>query len=157
LTPTVAASVDFLNTFSATYDNYLILGTGLIPSSLDQLSFQFANAGTADSGSKYYQLYAPNGNSTTLYTFGYICGDNIYTSGRGLNFVANICNANSTTSDKSYTVNNTVQDNATRRAFYSEATVYSSANAISGMHLFWAGAANFTAVGKIRIYGYSNS
>lgn len=156
LTPTAAANVDFLSTFSSTYDNYLIVGEGILPSSPDSISFRFANAGTVDSGSNYYQITSSGGNSNTAVTNGYVRGSSVYTSG-GCDFTMTVQNVNSTTLNKSAQANSVAQSNATFRSQSCDATGYSNTSAISGMRLFWAGAANFAASGKIRIYGYANT
>lgn len=154
LTPTAVANIDFLSTFSSTYDNYLIVANGIIPSAGDSLSFRFANAGVVDSGSNYYQISGSGGNASTAQTSGYLRAGSTFTSG-GADFVATVRNVNATATQKSIQSDSVAQSNSTFRTQGIDATSYSAANAVSGMRLFWASGSNFTASGKIYVYGYT--
>ena len=157
LTPTAAANVDFLSTFSSTYNAYLVLGEGLCPSANDQLRFQFAVAGAADSGSNYYvsTVGTPATSSTTAGTG----TGNTGTAGKGASFQMTIQNANDATSNiKSAIVSCLVENNtASNFAHESRGIAYVAANAISGIRFFWNSASNFKAQGKVRVYGISNT
>ncbi len=154
LTPTAAANVDFLTTFTSSYNNYLILGEGIKPSSDDFVAIRFANAGTVDTGSKYYSPThggaAGAGSQATL-------SPTVYATGKGLGFSVEVFNANDATNAKTGSINATSQNAATTFDSRIAGIGYDGANAISGFRLFWSGGANFAAVGKVRVYGYSNS
>lgn len=159
LTPTAATNVDFLTAFTSAYDNYLIIGDGLKCSADDSLALRFAVAGTSDTGSNYaassntaygYNITA-TATSVTL-----IAG--LTTAGKGCGFSLTVRNANDATNIKCFDSQAQGQNSATPGwVLYGVAGVYFAANAISGLSLFWSGGANFTATGKVRVYGYSNS
>lgn len=156
ITPTVATTVDFLTTFSAAYDSYLIVGVGVGPDIADILAVRVANAGSVDTGSKYY--------GTTMGTQDVTLDTNVRVSDasilatKKINFQIVVSNVNDATHVKGLTLNSVAQDNATPSFVgYSRWGAYDSANAISGFRLYWTGANSFTATGKIRVYGYNNS
>lgn len=153
-TPTAAANVDFLTTFTSSYNNYLILGEGIKPSADDFVAIRFANAGTVDAGSKYYSPThggaAGAGSQATL-------SPTVYATGKGLGFSVEVFNANDATNAKTGSISATSQNAATTFESRIAGIGYDGANAISGFRLYWSGGANFTAVGKVRVYGYSNS
>lgn len=158
LTPTAAANVDFLSTFTSTYDNYLVVAEGLTNNagaSTDQLLMRLANAGAADSGSKY----AIAGNvATTLVGTSFGFAGNVLGNGKGITFQARICNVNDSTNLKIAFFDTGCQSAATPQyQFTTYGGAYDSANAVSGFTLYWSGGANFGATGKVRVYGYNNS
>lgn len=163
LTPTAAAAVNALTTFTSSYDAYVIVGEGIAPSANDKLQFQFAVAGTLDTGSNYYAT--PNYSSsagTSATASGQICGvaaANVGTSGKGLTFVLNVVNANDATSGIKTLSASSVFENSTANNYnaINLLNAYIAANAISGIGFFWASASNFKAQGKIRIYGHNNT
>lgn len=158
LTPTAAANVDFLTTFSSTYDNYLIIGDGLKPAANDTLVFRFANAGTADSGSNYAGAANTTANNVTATATSFNLIANITSAGIGAGFVLSVRNANDATNIKTFDSQAQGQNAATPSwGLWGSAGVYVAANAISGIRFFWSGASNFSATGKIRVYGYSNT
>lgn len=154
LTPTVSANVDALNVFSSTYDNYLIVANGIIPSVGDSLAFRFAVTGSVDSSSSYYTMLLGS-NTSTASTSGYIRSSSVYTSNGG-SFVANVNNVNASTG-KQLLSNSLAQSNATFRSSSADVTDFSVSSVVTGIRFFWSGGANFTANGKIRIYGISNA
>lgn len=157
LTPTAAANVDFLTTFSASYDNYLILGEGLNNGSgTDNISIRLANAGSVDSGSNYSSLTTAPGSSITFDTSALVTGNSLNTV-RGLNLQAVIKNVNDASNLKSILSHAVSQDlNTPRVRSYSNNIAYIG-GAVSGFRLFWSGGASFAAQGKVRVYGYQNS
>lgn len=159
LTPTAAANVDALSTFTSSYDNYLICGTGILPAADDTLRVRFANAGTVDSGSNYFFRAVESATAvTTAATSGIAHSNNTTSAGKGLNFALHISNANDAANIKSSTGKAAYQTNATPGYIMEGAHfVYSAANAVSGVRFFWDGGVNFAAAGKIRIYGYNNA
>jgi hypothetical protein len=157
LTPTAAANVDFLSTFSASYDNYLIIGTGLLPATSDNLTMRFANAGAVDTAANYAPLTMGTSTQTTTAS-SMVIVPNIYPSGKGGNFSILIENANDATNGKGVTGSGSGQDGVTPSwNHYSVNCFYFKTAAVSGVRFYWASGANFVAGGKIRVYGYSNT
>lgn len=161
LTPSVAANLDGLSVFSATYDGYLLVGEGLIPSADDALLMQFANAGVVDTGTHYAFL---SGVATGTLTYGastsiaIVSGSSVEaTSSRGLNFVIYVWNVNSATLEKSSWGTAQFQNNAGTNSTYLATIGGYNDIAVSGVRFKWTGGSNFTASGKVRIYGLANS
>jgi hypothetical protein len=157
LTPTAAASVDALTTFSSTYDNYLIELDGILPAANDVFWIRVANAGTVDSGSNYSQAIVHNSAGTLTNSAAVFAGTTT-TAGKGLSGYVLIHNANDATNLKAISVFSVSQTAATPGWTGTIASyAYFAANAISGVRFLWAAASNFSATGKIRIYGMQNS
>lgn len=156
LTPTAAANVDFLSTFSATYDSYLIVGTGIKPAADDTLQFRVANAGTADTASNYYEAADDVAGTTAAATQN--VGITTTSAGQGLCFSILIENANDATNLKTMFIKAMGQSAATPAYTSRDKNVaYKAAAAVSGGRLYWLGGSNFSATGKIRIYGLTNT
>ena len=155
ITPTAAATVDFLSTFSSTFDNIAIMGTGLKPSVTDQLYMRGANAGAVDSGSNY--AVSPSGSSTSGTQTSVDVSATVYASGKGCNFRVDILNANDATNGKLILVHGAAQESSTPAWHSMNAAIFYAGVALSGVRFFWNGGANFSAQGKIRVYGYNNS
>ena len=160
LTPTAAATVNALTSFSASYDNYRIIGQGLLPASDDTLMMRVAVAGSLDTGSNYTN----NGNgfaettseSTTTATFCQI-STTVLAAGKGCCFVIDIINANDATNIKGILGKFIAQKSATPGWVTAGVELgYFGANALSGVGFFWNSGSNFVATGKIRIIGYNN-
>ena len=157
LTPTAAANVDALSAFGSTYDNYLIILSGIQPSSSDTLAMRFANAGSADSGSNYYIVDFNLTETTSAAQIG-LSTSSVLSGGKGADFVIQVLNANDSSQAKAVIVTGIFHVNATPTyKTVGRSGVYVAANAISGVRFFWTGGANFSATGKIRIYGYNNT
>lgn len=158
LTPTAAANVDALSTFSSTYDNYLIIGQGLKPATDAALLLRFGVAGTADAGSNYSAAAAYGTQTTSTGTSTVVTSTNVLAAGTGASFVIHVLNANDATNAKIVSSATAGQTAATPGwTGYGFASVYFAANAVSGVRFLWTGGANFAATGKIRIYGYNNT
>ena len=160
LAPTAAANVDFLSTFSATYDNYLITGNGINFSATDALRLRLAVSGTADSGSNYQNNgNGPGINASATSTSSNV-SYNVNSSGLGCSFSILITNANSAVSFKNIVVSTNSNDTAapsTSYIYMDQINTYFAANAVTGFRLFASGGSNFTATGTVRVYGYKNS
>jgi hypothetical protein len=155
LTPTAAANVDALSTFTASYDNYLIIGQGILPASTDSLYMRLGAAGAADTGNNYCATVV-GGAAGTAGAFIRVVDSAVNTYGCG--FVMHVVNANDATNPKAVLWNEEHQSAATPAFSVSAAgAAYTAANAITGIRLYWQGGANFAATGKIRIYGYNNT
>lgn len=158
ITPTAAANVDFLTTFTASYDNCYIAGNGLNAALQDTLKFRFAVAGVVDAGSNYYTFVTSGGFSTTTSATSGLIESGLVVTTKGLSFSATILNVNDATNAKGLLANSIYQSNGTPTYSSEDArTIYPAANAISGIRFFWSGGNNFAATGKIRVYGYNNS
>lgn len=156
LTPTVSVSVDFLTTFTSTYDNYLVLGEGIVGAASQVFTIRFANTGVVDTGS-VYQVANSGSDAGAAATSMAVTDQNIKTAGAGCNFVMHIMNVNATTQIKSVIINGTCQDAASAYGSVARHGVYTGSSAISGIRFLWSGGTTFTAQGKIRIFGYQNS
>lgn len=155
LTPTAAANVDFLTTFSSTYDNYLVIGEGLKPSGDDGLRMRFAVAGTVNTGSVYF---SPSNDAATTAVSALLITNNTTSAGLGCGFTMSIHNANDTTNLKTGVSQVLGQSGAGPNVnFTSFGIAYNAANAISGLRLYWVSGSNFAATGKVRVYGYANT
>lgn len=158
LTPTVAANVDFLNTFSSTYDNYLIHIDGVKPSADDALVMRLAVSGSAVSSSVYFE--STNAQTSTGNTFHSIHSAFLVTSaGKGINARSEVFNANDASNGKMINTYSSFQ-NAATPTFYNSTSwgaAFNSSSILSGFRLYWSSASNFQATGKVRVYGYSNT
>lgn len=154
-TPTAAANLDaFLSTFSSTYDSYMIIAEGLVPNGSDSLSMRFATGGSVDTGSVYF---TPGESLTTGAVSSLSVGPTFYVSGQGGTCEITVQNANDTVRMKTGFARCVAETTAGQVRFQSSGIAYNAANAISGFRLYWAGGANFTAVGKVRVYGIVNA
>lgn len=156
LTPTAAANVDFLSTFSSAYDNYLIIGQGILPAADDSLRIRFAVAGAADSAANYYSNVIATA-ATSALTYGSI-QNSVYASGKGVNFEILVENANATTSSKT-ALTKAIAQTASTPSYLAQqyGTTYPAASVVSGFQLLWVSGSNFQATGTVRVYGYANT
>ena len=158
ITPTASANIDLLSVFTSSYDNYRIIGTGLSVAADDTFRFRFAVAGAADSGSNYYTADNYLVTALTASSTSGIVAATTTSAGIGANFSMNIYNANDATRLKTAFSEHNSQSAATPAYIIrGAATVYTAANAVSGIRLFLNGGSNFGATGKIRVYGFQNS
>ena len=159
LTPTAAANVDALSTFTASYDNYLIIGQGILPATDAPLLMQLGAAGSADAGSNYYSNTEGAAFTSSATSHGIAQGaTNVLAAGKGMDFRIDVLNANDATNAKAIISDGVWQAIATPSYFaQSRMGLYVAANAASGIRFFWSGGQNFAATGKIRIYGYNNA
>ena len=156
VTPTAAATVDFLTTFTSTYNNYLIIGNGILASAAEEMYLRFANAGVVDSGSNYYNGGAGGAAITVATAYGRPITGN--STGAGCNFTIQINNVNSSSQLKTAISSHMLQTAGTPE--YRGAvniTAYPAAATVSGIRFYWSAGANFAAQGSIRIYGYNNT
>lgn len=158
ITPTAANAVNFLNAFSSSYDNYLIVVSGVKPSTGDSLVLRLATGGVLDTGSNYIGFQSDNQSNIApvtnlLPTDGNAVGA---TGNNDANLEILVLNANDATRVKFVSVRGFYVSSG---SYYTTEKVggYIAASAVSGGALFWnTGTTNFGAVGKIRIYGYGN-
>jgi hypothetical protein len=149
MTPTVSANLDFLTLFTSGYDNYLIIGTGILPESPSELNIRLANAGVVDSASKYYD-------STTARTASAITST-ILATGTGTCFSTVIKNTNDSVNIKTIESQSTTHiSTAPSYQYLDSYSAYTGTNTVSGFRLFLVSGGNFAAKGKIRVFGYNN-
>jgi hypothetical protein len=158
ISPTVAANVDFLNTFTSGYDNYLILVDGVKPAADDSLYMRLANSGVADSSTVYYTGATDVAAQITAATAHTQLTNTVLAAGAGACASISILNANDATNVKQLVSFASYQFSGTPGFWnYGKATTYNKASAVSGFRLYWNGASNFSASGRVRVYGYNNA
>jgi hypothetical protein len=155
LTPTAAANVDFLSAFTSTYDNYLIMVDGIgVATGTGNLRIRLANAGVVDTASNY----TSNGTTGAASAVAALApGVGVISGGKGVSGAFSIINANSASGLKTEYHSFTAQDTLTPTWSIDVATAGYFGGAVSGFRLYWAGGQNFTATGKVLVYGYSNT
>lgn len=161
LTPTAAANVDFLNTFTSSYDDYLIIVDGVIGSSAGapKLNMRVAQAGAAVTSSIYYTSSTIATDFSTATSFVQITDTIDYQSGAvGGNTRIYINNVNSaSTSIKTIDSYSITQSNSLGNYIFNRYVSAMATSSLSGFRLFWSNGGNFQAVGKVRVYGIKNS
>lgn len=158
ITPTAAATIDFMTTFSAAYDNYRIVGTNITVASDDSIRFRAAAAGSADTGSNYFSQGDAVSTAFTTSATSIQMSQVILSAGKGASFMIEVLNANDATNLKIIHSRCLGQTSLAPGYvnFYKD-TAYIAANSMSGFRLFTGGGANFGATGKIRVYGWNNT
>ena len=154
LTPTAAAAVNALTTFTSDYDAYLIVGEGIVSGSAGSLWMRLATAGTIDTGNNLTVGTLATLSTATTPNVVISNSGSVYQSGKGCNFAIEIVNVNDASALKSINVRSSYQSTVTPQ-FYNDVTgcSYAAANTVSGVGFLWSGGANFLAQGKIYIYG----
>ncbi len=156
LTPTAAANVDFLTTFTSTYDNYLIVGQGIKPATTQRLVMRFANSGSVDSGSNYVNVTI-NVTGSILTATQYVSFYDTLSTGKGVNFCANVLNVNSASGHKTTSIVSLTHESGANSYGESENRNAYIGGAVSGVRLYWESGSNFAAQGTIYVYGYSKT
>ncbi len=157
LSPTAAVNVDALTVFSSSYDNYLIIGNGINFAADEGIVMRVAVAGTVDVTGNYIQCASNSGESTSTSSSIGITGGTVRSAGKGAGFIVTIVNANDSSRIKLINSKSIWHSTVATGGFTSNE--YCSAyigNAISGVRFSSAFGNNFSATGKIRIYGYMN-
>lgn len=159
LTPTAAANLDFLSVFTAAYDSYLIIGTGLNFAADNGLNLRLAKAGAADTTNAYIQTTPGSGESASALSTMALSSTNVRSAGKGANFRAVVSNVNSASALKTVSTECVWNSNVGGPGYTSVAYqhVYFSADVVTGFRLHTALGGNFAAQGKILVYGYSNT
>lgn len=154
LTPTVAAAVNALTTFSSTYDSYLIIGEDIAPATDAAMVAYFAVAGVLDTAASYATTTAFSSTAATYATSGVNLTPSatVGASGGGANFMLQIDNVNAASRLKSMTVNG-CYDNATPSMVHTRSGGGYKGGVATGIGFAWGGGVNFKAQGSIRIYG----
>ena len=154
LTPTAAANVDFLSTFTSDYDDYVIIYQGIKPATTNDLRIRLAISGAASAANTYYTANANSTGVTAATSESLTNGTSVLSSGYGANGTVIIRNANSTAGDKSITRHGEFQD-AVGYLNTAAGASFTTVGAITGFRLFWAAGSNFSAAGSVRVYGLS--
>lgn len=152
LTPSVAANLDALNAFTASYDNYLIILDGIAPNAgTDTLAYRLANGGVVDTAANYLSTAFNGGNSTAS---SQTLASNVASGTDTVNGRIELLNVAAATKKGGHAIAAATTNPSTQGVAVH--LVYSG-GAVSGIRFFWTGGASFAATGKIRIYGYSNT
>lgn len=156
-TASAVANVDFLTTFSSTYDKYVIEISNALPATLGSaLQMRFAKAGVVDTASLY--IVAGSAGSGTV---GADSQPVINISGNTstvVNATCDVRNANSTTI-KGTSVRSMYQGTPGDGTTWAQQAVewgYRGTTTITGFRLFWS-SGNFTTGTVVRVYGIKNS
>jgi len=162
ITPTAATTIQSLNIFTSTYDNYLIIYDNIQTSSNTgtcTLDMRFAVAGAVVSTTSYATLQY-TGLTSTLQTYSNLQ----YSAGTlDLNYGAcsgyfYVLNTNSTgTNTIKYAPGSTVMPATTDVVGANGAAIMKTSSAISGFSMFLRNGVNFAAQGSVRVYGIANS
>lgn len=155
LTPTVAANLDFLNVFSSTYDDYLIIIDSLTPSAADTINVRFAVAGVVQTGASDYRsstgsTIPSSGSAITAVT------TSTSNTGSGVSGNCTLNNVNDTGRFK-HQIWRMVNNDGSNWRNDAAGSAYNQNSALSGFRLYWNGGANFQAVGNVRVYGYKKA
>lgn len=157
VTPTVNSTfVDLLNVFNTSYDNYVVIGSGLAKNGTStSLMMRVAVAGAADSGSSYISTSSTAGNATSG---GLTTSFTLFSATSQAGFWANLFDVNSTTAQKMVSLDGSGYiDSAPTLGVGSYRGAYLGLSAVTGIRLFWADGNTFRALGKVRVYGLKNS
>ena len=167
VTPTAAANVDFLTTFTSAYNNYIITFNSVNAASGTsvQIYARFANAGVVDTTSVYGSSNPVSADvATTTAFFNIFAGyDSMNaTTSRGASSVMQIMNVNATDSTfKGFfnqgLLNGGSASNANTFTTINSLGAYRNSAAVSGIRFYWSTGVNFAAQGRICVYGVANS
>jgi hypothetical protein len=163
ITPTAAATVQSLNIFTSTYDNYYIVLNNInVTSATDTvLAMRFAVAGAVDSTSNYFN-YTNSGSTAGPGNIGEILGGvgTMTTSTGKVTMAIQLINVNSTLANSyrycSYGGAFFNNDAGADRMFIG-GLCFKGSSALTGFSFSFTNGSNFQATGNIRVYGYSNS
>ena len=156
VTPSAAATADFLSLFNSTYDNYRVIIDGITPAADDALILRMAVTNAADSTSNYYGGLPSGTTITASATSASVTGGATTTAGSGASFTIDILNVNDSVRAKQILSCGISQRVATPGFISTQQnTVFNRANIVTGFQLLWLSASNFNAVGSITVYGYS--
>jgi len=159
VTASAAATVNFRNSFSSTYDTYLILCNNLSMSTSASLGMQFAIAGTADSSTVYGWQRLETNNST--FTSLGVSGQPSFQTGQFLTTTTNstiavtVSGVNSTLRGKGCTSNYGGVGTTGIGVFGQNVGTWGSASVASGIQFYHDGGATIT--GTFYLYGYAKS
>lgn len=158
VTPTVSANVDFATTFTSAYDNYRIIIDGVIPSAgATDIRAQLFNAGVIDTANIYFTASFIAGTIGAANTNAAIGSVTINTGG-GCSIIIDVLNVNDAVNNKQI-ITSSVSQSAAAPTYVGlqQFTQYATNRTVSGIRLFWNSGTNFTATGKIRVYGIINA
>jgi hypothetical protein len=157
VTPTAVIAIDFLNVFSATYDDYLVLYDGItITGTTLTIRLQLAKSGVVDAAAVYKaaQVSSATGGAASYFETSIAQAS----SGTpGTSFVARISNVNDSLANAFHMIDvagcrATLEDTVTASHMIG-GHFNGTSGSISGFRLSLP-AGTFGATGKIRVYGY---
>ena len=159
VTPTATTYVNFLTTFTASYNTYLIVGENLRPATDDYLAIQFASAGTAITTNTYGALSGASVNAGGVGVAftddrGHVIRTTVGSAGSG-NFYCWITGINTTNLKSGISYSSVIDGSATFGGYAS--SFGRSSGTIGGFRLFWNSAGNWAAQGKVYVYGVANA
>jgi len=158
---TVSTTLSSPSSFSATYNNYLVVLNGIeAASGSPRLHMRIAVGGSIISTSNYLRVFGSSSvdGSSMQGTGNYVEVSqdvNSLNIGRTLSGSFYVLNANSTTAEKPF-YGQTVYYNGTDNTYQSvrSAGIFNTiASVLSGVAFHWQGGQNFRAVGNMKIYG----
>jgi hypothetical protein len=155
LTPSAAANVDFLNTFSSTYDDYEIQIDGINSAAAENLRIRLAVAGVADAGNNYqfYQIDDPASGSNGVSFIEVIAGG---VANQPRSATIRVSNVNSAVAFAKCVLSFGISsNNAGIPQGGGRYGAHTAANVATGFRLLWSGGSNFLAQGSIKVYGIS--
>lgn len=148
-----ATNVNFLNVFSALYDDYLIIGKNIIFAGAANINMEVAVAGVLDNANNYSNNGFTNTGSTPLNASSFIVSNAVFTPGSGGNFEITLLGANSAFA-KSFICHSTFQTSATNYDVKGSMGVYGPASILTGVGFMnFSGGQTFLAQGSIKVYG----
>lgn len=164
VTPTVATSVQSLNVFTSTYDNYYIVLNNIATNSTSDtvLAMRFAVGGAVDSTTSYWN-YSNGGTTGNASSQCEILGGSgtVHNSNSNITMAIELNNVNSTLTNSfryfSYGgvySNNSLGGDTT---MFIGAGAFKGTSVLTGFSFYFNSGATFKAQGNIRIYGYANS
>jgi hypothetical protein len=160
--PTAAANVDFLNTFSATYDTYYVTFQGIqTASSAGTCTFDMnvAVGGTVQNSANTYR----SGQTPVTTTFNstkavLLLGlGTLDVTGNGASGFFYVHNANGSGWKMGQVYIAFNQSGTSDPAIAVGSWVYNGSSALSGFRLSLSNGANFAAQGRVRVYGLLNT
>jgi hypothetical protein len=149
---TAVANISFLNSFSASYDKYVIELQGIRPLNAEILQLRLAVGGAAQVGGLYSAL-STGTTATTSANQVSVSASNVNTSG-GYTGTIEIKNARGT-DHKNISVRAAHESSGGITTTAGEAMMLTS-QVLSGFQLYWSAGSNFGA-GTVRVYGIKNS
>lgn len=154
LTPTAVAAIDFLNTFNATYDDYVVICEGISNNTAgvtgDVLLLRVAIAGVIDTSGNYFA--APANTAVGASATQYATQARVNSTNK-LNIKIEFYGVNQADqhgiffdSSTPFLANGGQPNSISLRGGH-------NGLAISGFRLYWSGGSNFAVTGTIKIYG----
>lgn len=155
VTPTAVSAIDFLNVFTADYDDYEVIFDAPTVSVVTDIRVGLAKGGVVDSANTYYQSTVSNVQNGSLTYF----TTNVGGSGNTPSLTLRFTNVNAAAIGAAHGVDSMafmltqggVNNNIASHQMGAHYNL--TAGSVSGFRLF-VSTGNFGATGKVRVYGY---